>query len=65
MRRYLGLDVHQHDIHGYWFHPGHKGAHGRFPNTPEGGSRGWLTSRPTRPSPSRPPAMRFNSMISW
>jgi hypothetical protein len=40
MRRYLGLDVHQHDIHGYWFHPGHKGAHGRFPNTPEGGSRG-------------------------
>ncbi len=36
MRRYLGLDVHKHYIHGYWFHPGQKGAHCRFPNTPEG-----------------------------
>ncbi|MCY0884941.1 MAG: IS110 family transposase [Firmicutes bacterium] len=36
MRRYLGLDVHKHYIHGYWFRPGHKGAHCRFPNTPEG-----------------------------
>jgi transposase len=34
--RYLGLDVHKHYIHGYGFHPGQKGAHGRFPNTPEG-----------------------------
>jgi len=34
--RYLGLDVHKHYIHGYWFHPGQKGAHCRFANTPEG-----------------------------
>jgi transposase len=36
MPRYLGLDVPKPYIRGYWFHPGQKGAPGRFPNTPEG-----------------------------
>jgi transposase len=33
---YLGLDLHKQYVHGYWFRPGQKGAHCRFPNTPEG-----------------------------
>ncbi len=36
MAVYLGLDLHKQYVHGYWFRPGQKGAHGRFPNTPEG-----------------------------
>ncbi|MCL8209344.1 MAG: transposase [Actinomycetia bacterium] len=36
MPRYLGLDLHKHYVHGYWFRPGQKGTHCRFPNTPDG-----------------------------